>query len=254
MSHRGHVDGGKGQGENSLGTGAAGGQPQLVHDGFHRHRVVADNQLAEIVHGLPQGRGQGAAEEGDANALNALVGVQLQGYELPGAGLGHPHDQGVVRRSAQDSGGRFGQSHGSVPPPASSGKAGNLPECTGRLAWNPRGGKPSPSRKRGPESRGGARTTPVSAPTGDGGRWAPAPGSCRGGSGWGPPVPLAPAPVVCSWAQDDGGGLPGLGGGPGRAGCSGCGPVGNRRCKAGPPAFPGSGAGNWAIPAEGSTR
>ena len=112
MSPEGHVDGGEGEGEDAFGAGGTGGLEELGGDGFDLEGVFADGEFAEVVDGGAEGGGEGAAEEGDADAVESFVGVEFEGDELAGAGLGDAGDEGVVGGGLEDSGGPVVDFHG----------------------------------------------------------------------------------------------------------------------------------------------
>ena len=91
------VDGRQRQREDAAGTGARGGAPQLGDDGLDAHRVLADHQLGQRIDGRLAGPRQGAAEERDADALDAVIRPQLQGDKFTRlVAHGNPHHQGIV--------------------------------------------------------------------------------------------------------------------------------------------------------------
>ena len=54
----------------------------LLTDGFDAQRVFAEGQRAELLDRMLQGGGERGAEEGDADAVDALVGLDLYRDEL----------------------------------------------------------------------------------------------------------------------------------------------------------------------------
>ena len=78
-------------------------------------RVLADGEPGELVHRGLERRGEGAAEERQAEAHRALIGAELEGHELARVGRrGQAHHERVVGRRAQRAGGHVGDLHGAL--------------------------------------------------------------------------------------------------------------------------------------------
>ena len=58
------------------GPGAAGRRAQFRGDRLDAQRILADRQRAELVDRAPQGAGQRAAEIGDAEPFDAVIGAR----------------------------------------------------------------------------------------------------------------------------------------------------------------------------------
>ena len=99
------VDSRHGQGENAAGPGAAGRSAQLVGDALDVQRVLAHHEGAQRLDGFPQRLGQRAAEEGQPDARQPVVGAQFKGDELArGVANRQPDHQGIISRRAQHPG------------------------------------------------------------------------------------------------------------------------------------------------------
>ncbi len=59
-------------------AGRAGGVAQFARDRLDAQRVLADDERAELVDRVAQGAGQRAAEIGDAEPLDPVIGAQAQ--------------------------------------------------------------------------------------------------------------------------------------------------------------------------------
>jgi hypothetical protein len=70
-------------------------RPQLVDDVTGAHRVFTDRHVRQRLHCRLEGAGESAAEEGDANALDAVVRLHFERDELA---------LRAVRRQADDQG------------------------------------------------------------------------------------------------------------------------------------------------------
>src|SRR6185437_14749546 len=78
-----HVDGREREREDSAGAGGALGRvAQLLSDGLHAQRVLADRERAELLDCELQGRRQRRAKEGDTQSIDTCVGIELHRDKL----------------------------------------------------------------------------------------------------------------------------------------------------------------------------
>src|SRR3989475_13054414 len=100
------------QREDPAGARAGRSTPQLGADGLHLGGVVADDESGERVHRGLERRRQRAAEEGQGQADEALVGAQLERDELPRVRRrGKADNERVVGRGPQHTRGDVSDLH-----------------------------------------------------------------------------------------------------------------------------------------------
>src|SRR5207302_872965 len=88
----GDVDRREREGEEPTGAGATCRPSQLRGYCLYAQRVLADNQLPEGIDSFLQGPRQRPAEEGQPDALYAVIGLDLNRDILPRVGAGRQPD------------------------------------------------------------------------------------------------------------------------------------------------------------------
>ena len=102
--------------EDAAGPGAPRRLPELGGDRLAAQRVLADGEARERIHRFAQRPRQRAAEEGEADAGQSLIGAELEGDEVAGGiAVVDAHDQRVVGGGADQTRGDVADLHRSPP-------------------------------------------------------------------------------------------------------------------------------------------